>query len=93
MHRDERLFRPDPENPTEEDVRPVYRTLNALPIAYLDPDDISNAVLSSPLTAVGWHRVRDQASTVDRVAMPWRMSSVVVPAYPSRSAGFCSGRR
>jgi NAD(P)-dependent dehydrogenase (short-subunit alcohol dehydrogenase family) len=39
------LFRPDLENPTEEDVRPVYRTLNALPVPYLDPDDISNAVL------------------------------------------------
>lgn len=39
------LFRPDLENPTEEDVRPVYRTLNALPVPYLDPDDISNTVL------------------------------------------------
>jgi SDR family mycofactocin-dependent oxidoreductase len=39
------LFRPDLENPTQEDVRPVYRSLNALPVAYLDPDDISNAVL------------------------------------------------
>ncbi|WP_433284438.1 mycofactocin-coupled SDR family oxidoreductase [Pseudonocardia sp. CA-142604] len=40
-----RLFRPDLDNPTEEDVRPAYRSLNALPVAYLDPDDISNAVL------------------------------------------------
>lgn len=39
------LFRPDVENPGEEDVRPVYRSLNALPVAYLEPDDISNAVL------------------------------------------------
>jgi len=39
------LFRPDLENPTEEDVRPVYRSLNALPVPYMDPDDISNAVL------------------------------------------------
>lgn len=39
------LFRPDLEAPTEEDVRPVYRSLNALPVAYLEPDDISNAVL------------------------------------------------
>jgi SDR family mycofactocin-dependent oxidoreductase len=39
------LFRPDLEAPTEEDVVPVYRTLNALPVAYLEPDDISNAVL------------------------------------------------
>jgi SDR family mycofactocin-dependent oxidoreductase len=39
------LFRPDLEAPTEEDVVPVYRSLNALPVAYLDPDDITNAVL------------------------------------------------
>lgn len=39
------LFRPDLENPTEEDVLPVYRSLNALPVPYLDPDDVSNAVL------------------------------------------------
>ncbi|WP_028933502.1 mycofactocin-coupled SDR family oxidoreductase [Pseudonocardia spinosispora] len=39
------LFRPDLDDPTEEDVRPVYRSLNALPVPYLDPDDISNAVL------------------------------------------------
>ncbi len=39
------LFRPDLDNPGEEDVRPVYRSLNALPVAYLDPDDVSNAVL------------------------------------------------
>ncbi|WP_433799884.1 mycofactocin-coupled SDR family oxidoreductase [Actinomycetospora sp. CA-084318] len=40
-----RLFRPDLEDPTEEDARPVYRTLNALPVPYVEPDDISNAVL------------------------------------------------
>lgn len=39
------LFRPDLENPTEEDVRPVYRSLNALPVPYLDVDDVTNAVL------------------------------------------------
>jgi SDR family mycofactocin-dependent oxidoreductase len=39
------LFRPDLENPTEEDLLPVYRSLNALPVPYVDPDDISNAVL------------------------------------------------
>ena len=40
-----RLFRPDLDDPTEEDVRPVYHTLNALPVPYVEPDDISNAVL------------------------------------------------
>ena len=40
-----RLFRPDLENPALEDVEPVYRTLNALPVPYLEPDDITNVVL------------------------------------------------
>lgn len=40
-----RLFRPDLENPTLADVDPVYRTLNALPVPYVEPDDISNALL------------------------------------------------
>ena len=39
------LFRPDLEGPTEDDVRPLYRSLNALPVPYLDPHDITNAVL------------------------------------------------
>lgn len=39
------LFRPDLEHPTEDDVRPVYRSLNALPVPYLDVDDVTNAVL------------------------------------------------
>jgi (+)-trans-carveol dehydrogenase len=40
-----RMFRPDLEDPALEDVEPVYRTLNALPVPYLEPDDITNAVL------------------------------------------------
>jgi (+)-trans-carveol dehydrogenase len=40
-----RLFRPDLENPALEDVEPVYRTLNILPVPYVEPDDISNALL------------------------------------------------
>jgi (+)-trans-carveol dehydrogenase len=40
-----RLFRPDLENPTIEDVEPIYRTLNALPVAWVEPVDISNALL------------------------------------------------
>ncbi len=40
-----RLFRPDVENPTEEDFGVAARTLNALPVIAADPIDISNAVL------------------------------------------------
>jgi (+)-trans-carveol dehydrogenase len=39
------LFRPDLENPTQEDAEVVYRSLNALPIPYVEPVDISNALL------------------------------------------------
>jgi (+)-trans-carveol dehydrogenase len=40
-----RLFLPDHEHPTVEDFAPVSQTMNALPIPWVDPVDISNAVL------------------------------------------------
>lgn len=40
-----RLFRPDLENPTRADFEEAARTLNRLPVAALEPDDISNTVL------------------------------------------------
>lgn len=40
-----RLFRPDLENPTQEDMVPPATELNALPIPWVDPVDIANAVL------------------------------------------------
>ena len=40
-----RLFRPDLENPTLEDVIPVFRTVNLLPVPYIEPEDVANAVL------------------------------------------------
>lgn len=40
-----RLFRPDLENPTREDFEVAARTLNKLPVAALEPVDVSNAVL------------------------------------------------
>ncbi len=39
------LFRPDLENPTIEDAHDVFRGLNVLPILWVEPVDISNAVL------------------------------------------------
>jgi len=40
-----RLFRPDLENPRLEDVIPVYRTLNVLPVPWVEAEDIANAVI------------------------------------------------
>jgi SDR family mycofactocin-dependent oxidoreductase len=40
-----RLFRPDLENPTREEVTPAHTAFNAMPVPYVEPIDISNAVL------------------------------------------------
>jgi (+)-trans-carveol dehydrogenase len=40
-----RLFAPDAENPTADDLAPPSQALNALPIPWVQPLDISNAVL------------------------------------------------
>jgi (+)-trans-carveol dehydrogenase len=40
-----RLFRPDLANPTREDFEEAARTLNKLPVAAVEPADISNAIL------------------------------------------------
>ena len=48
-----RAFRPDLENPTEEDVIPGFISINALPVPWVEPIDVSNALLflcSSPPT-------------------------------------------
>jgi (+)-trans-carveol dehydrogenase len=40
-----RLFRPDLKNPGPEDLAPVCQTFHTLPIPWVQPEDISNAVL------------------------------------------------
>jgi SDR family mycofactocin-dependent oxidoreductase len=40
-----KLFRPDLEHPTRDDFAPASQTVNALPIPWVEPVDISNAVL------------------------------------------------
>lgn len=40
-----RLFRPDLEHPTREDFAPASQTIHALQVPWVDPVDISNAVL------------------------------------------------
>jgi (+)-trans-carveol dehydrogenase len=40
-----RLFRPDLENPSRDDAMEAFAGLNALPIPWVEPVDISNALL------------------------------------------------
>jgi len=39
------VFRPDLEHPTRADVEPAFATMQAMPIPYVEPRDISQAVL------------------------------------------------
>ncbi|WP_216912240.1 mycofactocin-coupled SDR family oxidoreductase [Nocardia noduli] len=40
-----KMFRPDLENPTVDDFRPVAQFMHVLPVGWVEPVDISNAVL------------------------------------------------
>jgi SDR family mycofactocin-dependent oxidoreductase len=40
-----KIFRPDVENPTRDDVLPAFDVFQAMPIPYVEPRDISNAIL------------------------------------------------
>jgi NAD(P)-dependent dehydrogenase (short-subunit alcohol dehydrogenase family) len=40
-----RAFRPDLKEPTREDAEPIFPFVQAMPIPYVEPEDISEAVL------------------------------------------------
>jgi NAD(P)-dependent dehydrogenase (short-subunit alcohol dehydrogenase family) len=40
-----RMFRPDLENPTKDDLAGVSQMMHLLPTPWVEPEDISNAVL------------------------------------------------
>jgi (+)-trans-carveol dehydrogenase len=40
-----RLFRPDLENPSQDDATEAFMSLNALPVKWVEAQDISNALL------------------------------------------------
>jgi (+)-trans-carveol dehydrogenase/(-)-trans-carveol dehydrogenase len=63
-----RLFRPDLERPTKADFAPASQTLNALPIPWVDPVDISNAVL---------FLASDEARYITGVALPVDAGAVI----------------
>jgi (+)-trans-carveol dehydrogenase len=56
-----RVFRPDLEAPTLEDAVPALRRFNALPVPWVEPVDISNAVL---------FLLSDESRYVTSVALP-----------------------
>jgi SDR family mycofactocin-dependent oxidoreductase len=63
-----RLFRPDLEHPTEADFAPASQAMNALPIPWVDPVDISNAVL---------FLASDEARYITGVALPVDAGTVI----------------
>ena len=40
-----RMFRPDLDNPTQDDFAPISQQMHILPVPWVEPEDISNAVL------------------------------------------------
>ena len=55
------LFRPDLEHPTVDDVSETFLSMNALPIRWVEPVDISNAIL---------FLASDEARYITGVALP-----------------------
>jgi (+)-trans-carveol dehydrogenase len=56
-----RLFRPDLDDPSQEDAVPAFRRLNLLPAPWVDPIDISNAVV---------FLASDEGRTITGVTLP-----------------------
>lgn len=57
-----KLFRPDLENPGRDDVAPAFQSLNLLPVPWIQPEDVAEAVLylaadSGRYVTGGTHRV------------------------------------
>ena len=40
-----RLFRPDLDNPTQDDMAPISQLMHTLPVPWVEPEDVSNAIL------------------------------------------------
>jgi (+)-trans-carveol dehydrogenase len=62
------LFCPDLENPTREQAAERMRTLNPLPVPWIEPEDISNAVL---------FLASDEARYITGVALPVDAGAVI----------------
>ena len=55
------MFRPDVEHPTLEDAKAVFRTMQLLPLEWLEPRDVSNAIA---------FLVSDEARAITGIALP-----------------------
>ena len=62
------LFQPDNPHPTRESAAPVFETVNALPVPWVEPVDISNAVL---------FLASDEARYITGVTLPVDAGSLV----------------
>ncbi|PJJ55181.1 mycofactocin-coupled SDR family oxidoreductase [Compostimonas suwonensis] len=62
------LFRPDLEHPTRDDFAPASQSMNALPIPWVEPVDISNALL---------FLASDEARYITGVALPVDAGAVI----------------
>jgi NAD(P)-dependent dehydrogenase (short-subunit alcohol dehydrogenase family) len=39
------VFRPDLKEPTREDAEPAFPAMQAMPVPYIEPQDVSNAIV------------------------------------------------
>jgi len=72
-----RLFRPDLENPGPDDVAAIAQMMHVLPTGWVEPEDISNAIL---------FLVSDEARYVTGVPLPHRRgrAAEIAPALLRR---------
>ncbi|MCW2621120.1 MAG: short-chain dehydorgenase/reductase [Frankiales bacterium] len=71
-----RVFRPDLEHPTREDALEAFPAMQALPVPYIEPNDISNAVVflaSDDARYVTGLQFRVDAGAYLNVAEPFRI--------------------
>ncbi|OBB03385.1 3-ketoacyl-ACP reductase [Mycobacteriaceae bacterium 1482268.1] len=68
-----KIFRPDLENPTREDAELTFPMMNAMPIAYIEPEDVSEVVVF--LASEGSRYMTGQQIRIDAggllKAVPW----------------------